>query len=66
MENQVKINGLDLIELLCKRLKREGSTLHDYQILNKLRELSYTELREIITFGNVIKWHNEEITLNPI
>jgi hypothetical protein len=52
------ITGQDLIDVLCRELKERNILLYDSNIRILLSELTAGELREIITFGDVIKWRN--------
>ncbi len=56
-----KVIGKDFIEVIAKRLDRENVRCYDSAIVNKIRELTAAQLLEIVTFGNVVKWHNESI-----
>jgi hypothetical protein len=56
-----KINGLDLIEIICKRLTDKNKTLHDSHIVNQLRNMDSQELAQAVNFGDVEKWHNERV-----
>lgn len=57
------INGQQFIDAIVNRLKDEGSghRLFDSVIMNKLRTLNNGELNQIVSFGDVIDWHNERV-----
>ena len=57
----MKITGEKLIDVVCDRLKFKNEITHDGNILNEIRKLTSGELNQIVSFGNVEKWHNDEI-----
>ena len=52
----MEINGNEFIRIIHNRMKELGQTAHDYQILNMMRTLNTTEMKEIMNFGNVLSW----------
>lgn len=59
-------DGKHLIEVVKNRLDDEEYTPHDggaytNAILETIRNLSNAELNQIVSFGDVQKWHNERI-----
>jgi hypothetical protein len=57
-------NGEQLIKALCDRLDFEGRLLYDANILNLLRTLDAFEMNELVTFGRLIRWHNDYLSKN--
>jgi hypothetical protein len=53
------MNGKEFIEKICNKLREENVLLYDAHIRNKIESLTEVELRELINFGDVIKWKNE-------
>ena len=57
----MEVSGTDLIKILVTRLKDKGQSYKDYNIVHSLRSLTSTQLNQIVTFGDVLDWHNERI-----
>jgi len=57
-------DGVELINSLCERLKYLNKPLSNHEILKLIKTLSNHELNQLITFGNVSDWHNEQISMN--
>ena len=59
-------NGEHLIKTVQQRLKDEGYVPYEggaytNALLNKIRSLDSGELNQIVSFGDVQKWHNDRI-----
>ena len=57
----MNINGKQLIDGLCDRLKDEGKPCTDSQIMILLRSLDRYEVNQLVIFGTVDKWKNDKI-----
>ena len=56
-----KINGRRFIEIICQKLEDEGQLLYDSNIVMKINILTDRELNQIISFGDVVDWHNDRV-----
>ncbi len=52
----MNINGEQLIDALCQKLKDDKKLCTDSQILILLRSLNRYEISQLITFGTIDKW----------
>lgn len=61
----MKTDGKQLRRAIVRRLEFEGQghNLYDSTILRRITELTSGELNQIVSFGYVEKWNNEESTL---
>jgi len=57
----MEITGQKLIDVLCIRLEDTGTLCHDTIILRLLKELTAEQLWQIVSFGDIQKWHNERV-----
>jgi hypothetical protein len=57
----MKISGNKLIDILCDELKRGNQLPHDNNIVELLSTMTAQELSQAVTFGNVVRWHNDTI-----
>ena len=55
------MNGQELIDIICQRLRDKGNLLTDSNIIMLLRQISKQELNQALSFGDVTKWHNERV-----
>ena len=55
------VNGETLINILCNRLLDLNRLATDGNIVNLLRGMTITELRQAVDLGDVTEWHNERI-----
>jgi len=55
------IDGKALIDTIAKRLNYKGTPPHDSAIVHLIGQLSKGELMQLVHFGNLPKWHNEEL-----
>jgi len=54
-------DGKYLIERIVKRLDEDDIRAHDSNIISKLRSMDKRELWQLLTFGDVVKWHNDRV-----
>lgn len=58
----MKVTGKKLIDVLCHRLEDNGHRCYDSEIMILLKTLSSEQLWQIVSFGDVQKWHNERVS----
>ena len=56
------MDGKELIDALCDRLKDQDKLCTDSQILILLRSLGQYEVSQLVTFGTVDKWEKNADT----
>jgi len=54
-------DGEYLIGRIVKRLDEDDIRAHDSNIISKLRSMDKRELWQLLTFGDVVKWHNDKV-----
>jgi hypothetical protein len=56
----MNLNGEQLIDALCQKLKDDKKLCTDSQILILLKSLNRYEVNQIITFGTVDEWERDK------
>lgn len=54
-------DGEYLIKRIVKRLDENNIRAHDSNIIHRLRSMNKRELWDLLTFGDVVKWHNDRV-----
>jgi hypothetical protein len=55
------MTGQELVDRLARESTKRGELCHDGNIIRLLTSLTRQELSQLVTFGNVVGWHNEAI-----
>ena len=60
------MNGKKLIKAIDDRLESTGKLSTESNIILEIMKLTKAELNQLLSFGNVISWHNEGVDSEKI
>jgi len=55
------VTGEDFIKAVCNRLNDNNIRCYDSAIVREIRKLTGAKLMQVLTFGDVQKWHNDRL-----
>lgn len=58
------MNGEQLIDKICQKLREKDIRTYDSNIVNELRNLTQNQLSQLVNLGDIDTWRNERINQN--